>query len=211
MEAIPPGGETEHFVEQARAAGVRDPRVLDALRSVDRRDFVPDPHDPRVADDMPVRLPRGQTTSQPSLVALMLEALALRGDERVLEIGTGYGYEAALLAHLATEVVTVEVVPELAAEARRRLEALPRVHVVEGDGRLGCTGHAPYDAIVVAARADTLPAALVAQLRDGGRIVVPLGSPGTESCVVLQHHDGRLEQVASLGRVRFVPLVGDDV
>jgi protein-L-isoaspartate(D-aspartate) O-methyltransferase len=207
----PPGGVTEHFVEQARAAGVRDPRVLDALEAVDRRAFVPDADDPRVADDAPVRLPLGQTTSQPSLVALMLEALALHGDERVLEIGTGYGYEAALLAHLAAEVVTVEVVPELAAQAARRLAALAHVHVVEGDGRLGCPDRAPYDAVVIAARALEVPAAVAAQLRSGGRLVVPLGEAGTERCVVLQRHDdGRLEEVASLGRVRFVPLVGDD-
>lgn len=205
------GGATEHVVEQARAAGVRDPRVLDAVRAVDRRAFVTDPGDPRVADDVPVRLPLGQTTSQPSLVALMLEALSLRGHERVLEIGTGYGYEAALLAHLAAEVVTVEVVPELAAQAARRLAALAHVHVVEGDGRLGCPEHAPYDAIVIAARADEVPAAVAAQLRAGGRLVVPLGEAGTERCVVLRRgDDGRLEEVASLGRVRFVPLVGDD-
>jgi protein-L-isoaspartate(D-aspartate) O-methyltransferase len=195
------------FVREARAAGVTDEAVLAALGAVPRERFVPQGSS-RSGEDAPVPLPCGQTTSQPSLIALMVEAAAPGPDARVLEIGTGYGFEAAVLSHVAAEVWTVEWWPELAAQARRNLAPYDNVHVRVGDGRLGLPEHAPYDAIVVAARCDEVPEALAEQLRPGGRIVAPVGPEGLERCLVLQRDGaGGLQQVGDLGRVRFVPLL----
>jgi protein-L-isoaspartate(D-aspartate) O-methyltransferase len=210
------------FVAEARAAGVRDERVLAALGAVDRERFAPDDAGWRVTQDAPVPLPCDQTTSQPSLIALMVEALALSPGARVLEVGTGYGFEAAVLAGLAAEVWTVERWAELADEAQERLAAYPHVHVVTADGSDGLPEHAPYDGIVVAARCPEVPAALMAQLAPGGRLVAPVGREGREHCLVLlraARGDGEPEDaarscapgevrvVADLGPVRFVPLV----
>jgi protein-L-isoaspartate(D-aspartate) O-methyltransferase len=205
------GRRTDALVAAARRVGVGDDRVLAALAAVPRDRFVPRSLRSQVGDDRPLRTAAGQTTSQPSLIASMLAALRLSGDERVLEVGTGTGYEAALLAHLAGEVFTIERVPELAGQARRNLArcGLRGVEVVVGDGTRGLPEHAPYDAIVVAAAADRLPAALGEQLREGGRLIAPLGPPDRQTVVLHERRDGRLDVVQRLTPVRFVPLVPD--
>lgn len=203
-------GMVATFERAARAAGVADERVLAALAAVDRERFVPPGSDAAV--DAPVPLPLGQTTSQPSLVGLMVQALELSGDERVLEIGTGYGYQAAVLARLADRVWTVEWFEPLARSARAALaaDAVGNVEVVVGDGRLGLPERAPFDAVVVAARCEAVPAALVGQLVEGGRLVAPVGGPWVQDALVHVRRGGRLVCVGSLGGVRFVPLLGGD-
>jgi protein-L-isoaspartate(D-aspartate) O-methyltransferase len=200
----------EHFVDAARSAGVADQRVLDALAAVDRNQFVPSDWRRSARRDVPVPLPCNQTTSQPSLVALMVEALEPRPSDRVLEIGTGYGFEAAILAQVVDQVWTVEWWPELAEQAARNLAAagITNAHVVTGDGSEGLPSHAPYDAIVIAARADAIPAQLQRQLAIGGRLVAPLGPAGSEQCAVLtKESNGVITVVRTLGPVRFVPLL----
>ena len=163
---------------QIAGRGVRDPRVLAALVAVPRERFVADELAEFAYEDAPLPIEEGQTISQPYIVALMVAALELRGDERVLEIGTGSGYAAAVLAHLAREVYTVERHEALAEIARRRLAELgcANVHVRHGDGTLGWPEHAPYDAIVVAAGGPDVPATLREQLAIGGRLVMPVGA-----------------------------------
>lgn len=199
-------------VTAAERAGVRDPRVLAALAAVPRAPFVPRTRRRDVDRDQPLAIGDGQTTSQPSLVATMLEALELDGHERVLEIGAGTGFEAALLAHLAAEVHTVERIPRLAEIARRNLADLGigNVEVVVGDGTRGLPERAPFDAVIVAAASDALPAALTAQVTPGGRVVAPLGPRDLQQVVVHEQRAGRLEVVRRTTRVRFVPLIGGD-
>jgi protein-L-isoaspartate(D-aspartate) O-methyltransferase len=193
----------------AERAGVRDSAVLDAVDAVDRLDYLPAESLAAAATDAALRLPWGQTTSQPSLIALMIEALRLTPASRVLEVGTGYGYEAALLGRLAHEVWTVERIPQLAEVAAANLAGLPHVHVVVGDGAAGLAEHAPYDAVVIAAQADVVPPALIEQLRPGGRLVAPVGGSDVQRCVVLEKgDDGHASEVADLGLVCFVPLIG---
>ena len=185
--------------------------MLAALAAVPRSGFVPPDSLEAVDADLPVPLPCDQTTSQPSLVALMVEALRVGPDDRVLEIGTGYGFEAAVLSRLAAQVWSVEWFDHLAEAASANLARFgaDNVHVVTGDGRRGLPEHAPFDAVVVAARADDVPSALADQVADGGRVVLPLGPAGQEECVVLVKRAGRLERAGSLGPVRFVPLQGE--
>ncbi len=194
----------------ARAAGVTDAQVLRAVAEVPRATFAPPGTE--VSVDAAVPLTHGQTTSQPSLVALMLEALRLTPRSRVLEVGTGYGYEAALLARLARDVWTVERVPELAVQAVRRLAEIgaTNAHVVFGDGSRGLPEHAPYDGIVVAAQAERVPAELLDQLAEAGRLVVPVGDGERQECRVFARRDGVVVEVEGLGPVRFVPLVLGD-
>jgi len=189
-------------------AGVSDARVLDALESVDRRRYLP-PQALTGADrDTALGLPCGQTTSQPSLIALMLEALHLNPESKVLEVGTGFGYEAALIARLAGQVWTLERVPELADIARANLADQPHVRVRTADGAAGLPDEAPFDAIVVAARSDAVPRALLDQLAVGGLLVAPVGGADVQRCLVLQKQpDGSTPVVADLGAVAFVPLV----
>ncbi len=199
------------LVARARTAGVRDRRVLDALGAVDRRRFVPLESVDGAAVDAPIPLPCSQTTSQPSLIALMVEALETTPTDRVLEIGTGYGFEAAVLARLVDQVWTIEWWPELADQARQNLSeaGVSNVHVLAGDGHLGLPDLAPFDGIIVAARCDVPPRRLGDQLTDTGRLVLPLGPEGAEQLVVMaKRADGQLVAVRSLGRVRFVPLLG---
>jgi protein-L-isoaspartate(D-aspartate) O-methyltransferase len=196
-------------VEAIRREGVRDPRVLDAFQRVARSHFVPR-ETVNLADlDEPIPIGHHQVTTQPSLVARMVEALELSGDERVLEIGTGLGYQAAILGTLAREVYSVERLRDLAVQARDNLQAagLQNVVVLVGDGTLGLPEHAPYDTIVVAAAAPVVPPALVEQLTEGGRLVQPMGPGGNEIVTKFRKQGGRLVLEANVVGARFVPLV----
>lgn len=218
---MPPREELRRARESERAAmverqvarrGLADPAVLDALRAVPREAFVPEELAPHAYEDSPLPIAAGQTISQPYVVALMAAALELRPEDRVLEVGTGSGYAAAVLAELAGEVYTIERHAELAESAAERLRAIGRgdVRVRHGDGTLGWPEHAPYDAIVVAAGGPEVPAALLDQLAPGGRLVIPIGStPRLQRLVrVRRTAAGDLER-EDLGGVRFVPLVGE--
>jgi protein-L-isoaspartate(D-aspartate) O-methyltransferase len=196
------------LVAAARDAGVRDERVLAAIASVPRADFVPAVAADLADVDTPIPIPDGQVTTQPSLVARMVEALALAGDERVLEIGTGYGWQTALLAELAREVFSVERFPDLVAAARAALAGRDNVHVVVGDGSEGLPEHAPFDAILVAAAYPLVPDPLAEQLAEGGRLVQPLGPGGAEDVVLFAKREGALHRVRSLTGAHFVRLYG---
>ena len=193
-----------------RAEGIRDRRVSVAFRAVPRALFVPAEAVGRAYLDEPIRIPRGQVTTQPSLIAAMVAALGLTGGERVLEVGTGLGFQTAILARLARMVVSVERFADLAAQARANLTAagVGGVTVVVGDGTLGVPEHAPYQAIVVAAAAPRVPGPLVEQLADGGRLVHPVGPGGREEVTAFSKQAGRLVADAHLVPARFVPLVG---
>lgn len=197
--------------EQLRGRDVVDPRVLDAMARAPRELFVPARDRERAYDDVALPLDSGQTISQPYMVARIAEALALRGAERVLDVGTGSGYQAAVLAELADEVVTIERIPELAERARRSLVAAgyERVEVRVGDGTLGVPERAPFDAIAVAAAAPGFPATLYEQLAPRGRLVVPVGSAkGQRLEVVVRSPEG--PAVVHSVSCRFVPLVGEE-
>ena len=203
--------QRDRMVErQVAARGVRDPAVLAAMRSVPRERFLPPDLEEFAYQDSPLPIERGQTISQPFIVALMTEALRLRPDDCVLEIGTGSGYAAAVLGRIARAVYTIERHAELAESARIRLEELGfhNVFVRNGDGTLGWPEHAPYDAIVVTAGGPRVPEPLLAQLAPGGRLVIPVGEEKTQELVrVTRRLDGTLER-EELGGVRFVPLIG---
>jgi protein-L-isoaspartate(D-aspartate) O-methyltransferase len=196
-----------HMVEsQLRARGIRDPRVLAAMARVPRHRFVRDADIDMAYGDHPIDVGHGQTISQPYIVAYMTEELALPQGARVLEIGTGSGYQTAVLAELAGDVYTIEIVPELAEHAARLLESLgyENVHARFGDGYAGWKDVAPFDAIIVTAAPDHLPQPLVEQLSIGGRIAVPVGRADQELIVFTKTPDGLKEQ--SRLPVRFVPL-----
>jgi protein-L-isoaspartate(D-aspartate) O-methyltransferase len=198
------------LVAAAREAGVSDERVLDAVGAVPRAGFVP-PELAALADaDQPLPIPHGQVTTQPSLVARMVEALALTGSERVLEVGTGYGWQTALLARLAVEVCSVERWDDLAWTAQTHLarHSATSVEVLVGDGSEGLPAHAPYDGILVAAAFPEVPAPLVAQLTEGGRLVQPIGYGGNEDVVLFRKRDGELVRVGRVIGAHFVRLVG---
>ncbi len=198
--------------DQIEDRGVHDPRVLQAMREVPRERFVRPGWQAQACDDNPLPIEAGQTISQPYIVAFMSEALQLQGGERVLEIGTGSGYAAAVLARLAREVHTVEHIAALAEHARATLAALgvDNVHVHCADGTLGWAEAAPYDAIVVTAAGPELPAALKAQLAIGGRLVMPVGEPdGHQELVRLTRTGQHSEHREVLMGVRFVPLTGE--
>jgi protein-L-isoaspartate(D-aspartate) O-methyltransferase len=194
---------------QLRGRDVRDERVLDAMGRVPRELFVPSDLRRRAYDDAALPIDHGQTISQPYMVAKICEALALRGDERVLDVGSGSGYQAAVLAELAAEVHTVERIPELAQLAREHLASAgyARVVVHVGDGTLGLPQHAPFDAIAVAAAAPELPHTLYEQLEPRGRLVVPVGGPrGQQLQVIVRTPEG--PAVLRTVPCRFVPLLG---
>jgi protein-L-isoaspartate(D-aspartate) O-methyltransferase len=200
----------EDLAAVIRAQGIRDPRLLEAIRAVPRAEFVPPELSARAFVDEPLPIGRHQVTTQPSLVARMVEALELRGSERVLEVGTGFGWQTALLARLAARVWSVERWPDLAEAARERLErsGAANVSVVVGDGSEGLPEHAPYDAILVSAAFPSVPTALAAQLAGGGRLVHPLGEGGDEEVVLFEKRSGELVRRRMLTRARFVRLYG---
>jgi protein-L-isoaspartate(D-aspartate) O-methyltransferase len=190
---------------------VRDERVLEAMSKVPREQFVPEELSARAYEDEALPIGAGQTISQPYMVARICEALALSGRERVLDVGTGSGYQAAVLAELAAEVHSIERIAELAARARANLRAAgyDNVQVHVGDGTLGDPEHAPFDAIAVAAAAPVLPPSLYDQLRSNGRLVIPVGSRrGQDLQVVVRSPEG--PAVVSTVPCRFVPLVGEE-
>jgi protein-L-isoaspartate(D-aspartate) O-methyltransferase len=195
--------------EQIRRRGIATSRVLDAFLSVARHEFVPHELVALAYSDGPLSIGEGQTISQPFMVAAMTEALELAGHERVLEIGTGSGYQAALLSRLAREVHSVERNATLAETARERLARLgyANVTVHDGDGTLGLPELAPFDAIVVTAASPSVPPPLVEQLAEGGRLVIPVGDAQQQECVLLRKVEGRISQTV-LHYCRFVPLVG---
>jgi len=195
---------------QIAARGVRDPRVLEAMRRVPRDRFVPASHRADAWADRPVPIGHGQTISQPYMVALMSEALGLRGSERVLEVGTGSGYQAAVLGELAAEVFSVERIAELGERAARTLAELGCVNVIVliGDGCAGLPAHAPFDAILVAAAAPDVPAALRDQLADGGILVVPVGESAAVQVLTTVRRTGSRFALEEGTGCRFVPLIG---
>lgn len=204
--------ERERMVaRQIAARGIADPRLLAAMRDVPREAFVPDHLRARAFDDSPLPIEAGQTISQPYIVALMIEAARLRADDRVLEIGAGSGYAAAVMARLAERVFAVERHAVLARLAAARMERLgfANVIIVEGDGSKGLPDEAPFDAILVAATGPDVPEVLLEQLGEGGRLVMPIGAAhGLQSLIRMTRlAPGRFER-ADLGGVRFVPLIG---
>jgi protein-L-isoaspartate(D-aspartate) O-methyltransferase len=190
--------------------GVDDPRVLDALRIVRRVAFVPADYAESACDDRPIPIPHEQVTTQPSLSARMVQALRLTGDDQVLEIGTGYGYQTALLARLAAFVTSIERWSDLATQAHRNLigEGINNVRVVEGDGTEGVATHAPYDAVVVSAAFPQVPRPLVDQLRLGGCLVQPIGPGGADQVIRFERTPEGLVERERLLPARFVRLYG---
>ena len=200
-----------NLVDAARSAGVTDERLLEALASVPRAEFVPPALASAAYVDAPLPIPHEQVTTQPSLVAKMVEALGLSGSEHVLEIGTGHGWQTALLARLAARVWSVERWADLAATARANLErhSVANAEVVVGDGSAGLPEQAPYEAILVSAAFPRVPSPLVAQLAEGGRLVQPLGPGGAEVVVAFEQRDGELVELRTVTEAFFVRLVGE--
>ena len=195
--------------EQIRARGVVDRRVLDAMTKVPREIFIPEGARGEAYEDHPVPIGHGVTISQPYIVGYMTEALKVEASHRVLEIGTGCGYQSAVLAELASRVYSIEVIPELAARARATLEGLGYTNVVirTGDGHQGWPDEAPFDRILGAAAATEVPSDLVDQLADGGIMVLPIERPlGWQELQVLRKRDGRMSTESTLP-VRFVPMI----
>lgn len=196
------------------ARGIEDPAVLDAMRTVPRHEFVPQELVENAYDDNPLPIGYGQTISQPFIVAWMTELLELQPGDKVLEIGTGSGYQAAVLAELGTvQVYSIEIVPELAERAASKLEGLgySRVIAKQGDGYYGWDEYAPFDAIIVTAAPDHLPAPLAAQLSEGGCMVIPIGPPGFwQTLWKFVYVEGELKAF-NLGDVAFVPFTGEGV
>lgn len=199
----------EMIEKQLRRRGVHDSGVLAAMASVRREEFVPKEFRARAYDDAPLPIGEGQTISQPYIVAAMTAALHLTGNDRVLEIGTGCGYQAAILSHLARIVFTIESRSELASSAAARLDRLgySTVHVHCGDGTLGLSELAPFDAILVAAAAPAVPEPLRSQLADGGRLILPVGDAENQELLYIERHGNSFE-TRTLEACRFVPLIG---
>jgi protein-L-isoaspartate(D-aspartate) O-methyltransferase len=200
----------EMVAVQLRARGIGDSRVLEAMARVPRHEFTPEPYREQAYEDHPLPIGEGQTISQPYIVAVMLDALAVKASEKVLEIGTGSGYVTALLAELAAQVVSVERHASLADAARQLLSCMGyrNVRLITGDGSNGFAEDAPYDKIIVSAAAPQLPQALVDQLADGGRMMVPVGREDSQQLQLIEMHDGRPQTILR-ELCRFVPLVSD--
>ncbi len=200
----------------AIAPSIRDPRVLEAMRKVPRHLFVPAEWRDRSYRDVPLPIGEGQTISQPTIVAIMSELLNLDGTEKVLEVGTGSGYQAAVLTELAREVYTVEILPGLSRSARETIEELQRTSAIStkptfvvGDGNKGYEPAAPYDAIIVTAAPTEVPGALLEQLKAGGRLVIPVGDYYQELKLITKDETGKITE-ESMKLVRFVRLVPGD-
>jgi protein-L-isoaspartate(D-aspartate) O-methyltransferase len=206
--------EREAMVErQLRGRGISDKQILDAFLEVPREAFVSTDYARAAYGDHPLPIEAGQTISQPYIVALMIEAAGIGLRDRVLEVGSGSGYAAAVISRIAGKVIGIERQHDLAELSRERLKRLgfDNVEIVEGDGTRGCPDEAPFDAILAAASGSHVPQPLIDQLADGGRIVMPLGSPGwvQELVKVTKRADGSVER-QNLGGVRFVPLIGEE-
>jgi len=195
---------------QIQWRGIRDTLVLNAMRKVPRHLFVPDYLMPQAYVDSPLPIGEGQTISQPYIVAFMTEALELKGGEKVLEIGTGSGYQAAVLAEIAREVYTIEIVPTLGRRAEELLKKVSykNVHVKIGDGYRGLPEQAPFDAVIVTAAPGHIPQPLVDQLKKGGRMIIPVGDYYQELILIEKKSDGSIKKKSVLP-VRFVPMTGE--
>ncbi|MBA2771352.1 MAG: protein-L-isoaspartate(D-aspartate) O-methyltransferase [Sphingomonas sp.] len=197
---------------QLRRRGIGDERILDAFRAVAREEFVGADQAAQAYGDRPLPIEAGQTISQPYIVALMIEAAKIGADDKVLEVGAGSGYAAAVISRIAREVIAMERQSELAGLAAWRIRRLgyDNVRIIEGDGTCGWPREAPFDAILAAASGSHVPQALVDQLAPGGRIVMPLGDPGSiQQLVKATRDEGGNLVTADLGPVRFVPLIGE--
>ncbi len=216
----PPGAASEDagyaaardkmVTEQIEGRGVKDSAVLGAMRRVPRHRFVPEEYLSAAYADHPLPIGYGQTISQPYIVGLMSQAVAVKPGQKVLEIGTGSGYQAAVLAEMGADVYTVEIIPELAKQASERLASLgyKNIHAENRDGYYGWEEHGPYDAILVTAAPDHMPQPLASQLKEGGRLVVPIGPQGDLQTLWLFEKQGGELQATNLGDVSFVPLTG---
>jgi protein-L-isoaspartate(D-aspartate) O-methyltransferase len=195
---------------QLQARDITDERVLAAFRKVPRHAFVPDSYQTSAYGDFPLPIGEGQTISQPYMVAIMTQLLGLKGDEKVLEVGTGSGYQAAILGELAAEVYTIELLPELAESAEKRLDSLgyENVHVKAGDGYLGWPDAAPFDGIIITCAPEKLPQPLVEQLAIGGRLVVPLGPQHTAQMLTIYTKQDTGLAKRYEGGCYFVPMRG---
>jgi len=206
--------ECEAMVErQLRRRGITEPDILDAFRAVPREAFVGEKYEHLAYGDHPLPIEAGQAISQPYIVALTIQAAEIKPGSKVLEVGAGSGYAAAVISRIAGKVIGMERHHDLVDVARDRLKRLgyDNVEIVEGDGTRGCPDEAPFDAIVAAASGSHVPKAFLEQLADGGRIVMPVGEPGwvQELVKVTKQDDGTLMQ-QKLGGVRFVPLIGEE-
>ena len=206
--------EREAMVErQLRRRGITDRHILDAFLAVPREAFVSPAYAHLAYGDHPLPIEAEQTISQPYIVALMIEAAGIRRGDKVLEVGSGSGYAAAIISRIAAEVIGIERQHDLVEIARERLDRLgyDNVRIVEGDGTKGCPEEAPFDAVLAAASGSHVPAPLLEQLKPGGSIVMPVGSPGWVQNLVkaTKREDGTIEQ-SDLGGVRFVPLIGEE-
>ena len=211
MPSYPRADERLRMVEyQIAARGIRDQRVLSAMKEVPRHLFVPPPYNKSAYEDCPLPIGNGQTISQPYIVALMTELLALRPTDSVLEIGAGCGYQAAVLAALVRQVTTIERIPEVAGLARANLAAVSskNVEVIVGDGTLGYPEKAPYEGIIITAATPVVPQPLIEQLAEGGRLVAPVGGRDIQELKRLRKKDGSITEEHH-GGVRFVPLIGE--
>ena len=193
--------------DQIEARGIKHKPTLDAMHKVRRHLFVPRQYQKQAYDDTPLPIGFGQTISQPYMVAIMTELLEPKKGDRILEIGTGSGYQAALLAEIVNEVYTIEIVKPLGEQSRKRIRDLgyENVHVIVGDGYQGLKTKAPFDAIIVTAAAEKIPPPLIEQLKDGGRMVIPVGLASTVQTLMLVEKKGKKVFVTDMTQVRFVP------
>ncbi len=211
IQPFPRADERERMVAQQIASrGVSDPRVLSAMRTVPRHLFIPSPYDRYAYDDCPLPIGNGQTISQPYIVGLMTGILMTHPHDHVLEIGAGCGYQAAVLSLLVQKVTTIERIPAVANLARNNLAMLhyENVEVIVGDGTLGYPPDAPYNGVIITASTPDIPAPLIDQLADGGRLVAPVGSREIQELVVVERQEKTFTRERH-GGVRFVPLIGE--
>jgi len=206
--------EREAMVErQLRRRGIAEPHILDAFREVPREAFISPEYAHLAYGDHPLPIEAGQTISQPYIVALTIQAAGIKPGDKVLEVGAGSGYAAAVISRIAAKVIAIERQHDLVEVARQRLERLAydNVTIVEGDGTKGCPDEAPFDAIVAAASGSHVPKAFIVQLAPGGRLVMPIGDPGwAQELVKVTKQEDRALRQENLGGVRFVPLIGEE-